>query len=237
MPLRYVGMIGGCAAVGGMMFVLAEPYQLARLTAFLHTSASCEAKNCYQSVQGQIGIGSGGVLGAGLGKSLQALWLPEAQTDFILAMVGEQLGVLGILALITLYGMIAYAGLRTARRAANRHTKLLAAGLTSLILCQAIVNIFVVLGIAPLTGVPLPFISYAPTNLLVMLSSIGLLLGIARPATKELRLVDRRPQRRTAAVAGSGREDSYVAYDNRDRSGRNSRPRGAGAGRSGRTAS
>ena len=104
---------------------------------------------------------------------------------------------LGILVVVSLYGMIAYAGMRTARRAATRYTKLLASGLTSLILCQGILNIFVVLGIAPLTGVPLPFISYAPTNLLVMLVSIGLLLGIARPAARELRLVDGHEQRRT----------------------------------------
>lgn len=235
MPLRYVGMLVGAATVAAMMFVLAEPYQLTRLTTFLHPwAASCKVSYCYQSVQGQIGIGSGGIFGAGLGKSLQALWLPEAQTDFILAVVGEQLGVLGILALITLYGMIAYAGLRTARRAATRYTKLLASGLTALILCQAILNIFVVLGIAPLTGVPLPFISYAPTNLLVMLCSVGLLMGIARPAAKELRLVDRREQRRMAAVSREEREDTYVAYDNRDRGRRDGGTRGAGAGGRGR---
>jgi cell division protein FtsW len=80
--------------------------------------------------------------------------------------------------------MIAYAGLRTARRAVGRYAKLLATGLTSLILCQGILNIFVVLGLAPLTGVPLPFISYAPTNLCVMLASVGLLLNISRPARR-----------------------------------------------------
>ena len=108
-------------------------------------------------------------------------YLPEAQTDFILAVIGEELGVLGIFGVVFLYGMIAYAGLRTARRAADRYAKLLATGLTSLILCQGILNIFVVLGLAPLTGVPLPFISYAPTNLCVMLAAVGLLLNIAAP--------------------------------------------------------
>ena len=108
-------------------------------------------------------MGSGGLLGVGLGKSVQKIfYLPEAQTDFILAVIGEELGVLGICGVVFLYGMIAYAGLRTARRAVGRYPKLLASGLTSLILCQGILNIFVVLGLAPLTGVPLPFISYAP---------------------------------------------------------------------------
>jgi cell division protein FtsW len=137
--------------------------------------------------------------------------------------------VLGVLVVVSLYGMIAYAGLRTARRAATRYTKLLASGLTSLILCQGILNIFVVLGIAPLTGVPLPFISYAPTNLLVMLASIGILLGIARPAARELRLVDREEQRRTWAVTDDGTSDP-----GRDR--RHRGTRGTSAGRSRRAA-
>ncbi len=86
--------------------------------------------------------------------------------------------------------MIAYAGMRTARRAATRYAKLLATGLTSLILCQGLLNIFVVLGLAPLTGVPLPFISYAPTNLCVMLAAVGLLLNISRPTARRLKVVD-----------------------------------------------
>jgi cell division protein FtsW len=180
--------------------VLVEPYRLLRLTAFLHPFSQ-ESGAGWQSAQGQIAVGSGGFSGVGLGQSVAKVqWLPEAQTDFILAVVGEELGLLGIMGLACLYGMIAYAGLRTARRAASRYTKLLASGITSLILCQGILNIFVVLGIAPLTGVPLPFISYAPTSLIVMLISVGLLLAIARPAARELRLVDRREQRAATAV-------------------------------------
>jgi cell division protein FtsW len=236
MPLRYVAIIIGVALVAGVMFVLAEPYQRARLLSFLHPFSS-EATGGYQAAQGQIAIGSGGFFGDGLGKSLQKLfWLPEAQTDFILAVIGEELGVLGIVALVSLYGMIAYAGLRTARRAATRHTKLLASGLTSLILCQATLNIFVVLGIAPLTGVPLPFISYAPTNLLVMMSSVGLLLSIARPAAKELKLVDRRPARAVTAASREVNGDAYGYAEDRDRSRRDGRSRGAGTGRRGRAA-
>ena len=123
---------------------------------------------------------------------------------------------LGVFGVVFLYGMIAYAGLRTARRAAQRYAKLLATGLTSLILCQGILNIFVVLGIAPLTGVPLPFMSYAPTNLCVMLASIGLLLNISRPGARRLKVVeapssdrsadrDRRRRDRRARRAGLGR--------------------------------
>ncbi len=214
-PLRYLAMLALLAVAAVMVLVMAQPYQQARLTSFLHPWSSKSTAG-FQAVQGQIALGSGGLLGVGLGRSVQKIfYLPEAQTDFILAVIGEELGVLGIFGVVFLYGMIAYAGLRTARRAAGRYAKLLATGLTSLILCQGILNIFVVLGLAPLTGVPLPFISYAPTNLCIMLASIGLLLNIARPATRRLQAVE--PPTRERAT-------------DRDRGGGNRRARDPGAG-------
>jgi cell division protein FtsW len=189
MPMRYLAILAGVAIAVVLVMTMAQPYQRARLTAFLNPWASKSTAG-FQAVQGQIALGSGGLLGVGLGKSVQKIfYLPEAQTDFILAVIGEELGVLGICGVIFLYGMIAYAGLRTARRAADRYAKLLATGLTSLILSQGVLNIFVVLGLAPLTGVPLPFISYAPTNLCIMLASIGLLLNISRPGARRLKMV------------------------------------------------
>jgi cell division protein FtsW len=216
-PWRYLALLAGLGAALVMLLAVAQPYERARLTAFLHPwAAATKSSTGYQAVQGQIALGSGGLFGVGLGRSVQkAFYLPEAQTDFILAVIGEELGVLGILGVVCLYGMIAYAGLRTARRAAGRYAKLLATGLTSLILCQGILNIFVVLGLAPLTGVPLPFISYAPTNLCVMLASVGLLLNIARPGARRLRLVG--PTKGEPAA-------------HRDRGGRDRWARGAGAG-------
>ena len=195
MPMRYLGILLGVAAVAILLMAVAQPYQRARLTSFLNPWASKSTAG-FQAVQGQIALGSGGFFGVGLGKSVQKIfYLPEAQTDFILAVIGEELGVVGIFGVVFLYGMIAYAGLRTARRAVGRYPKLLATGLTSLILCQGILNIFVVLGLAPLTGVPLPFISYAPTNLCIMLAAVGLLLNISRPGARRLRVVDTPPQR------------------------------------------
>jgi cell division protein FtsW len=215
MPIRYIVVLAVVAGGLVMLLALAQPYQRARLTAFLNPWASKSSAG-FQAVQGQIALGSGGLLGVGLGKSVQKIYyLPEAQTDFILAVIGEELGVLGITGVIVLYGMIAYAGLRTARRAVGRYAKLLATGLTSLILCQGILNIFVVLGIAPLTGVPLPFISYAPTNLCVMLAAVGMLLNISRPGARRLKVVEA-PQRDAAA--------------DRDRRRRDRRARRAGAG-------
>jgi cell division protein FtsW len=198
LPMRYLGILAGLAVIGILVMAVAQPYQRARLTAFLNPWASKSTAG-FQAVQGQIALGSGGIFGVGLGKSVQKIfYLPEAQTDFILAVIGEELGVLGICGVVCLYGMIGYAGLRTARRAADRYTKMLATGLTSLILCQGILNIFVVLGLAPLTGVPLPFISYAPTNLCVMLAAVGLLLNISRPGARRLKVV-RPPTRESAA--------------------------------------
>jgi len=221
MPLRYLAAVAAIGALAVGLFAIAQPYERARLASFLHPW-SVGASTGYQAVQGQIALGSGGLLGVGLGQGVQKIYyLPEAQTDFILAVVGEELGVVGIFGVVFLYGMIAYAGLRTARRAVGRYAKLLATGLTSLILCQGILNIFVVLGLTPLTGVPLPFISYAPTNLCVMLASVGLLLNISRPGARRLQVVDAPKSERP---------------EDRDRRRRDRWARRAGAGGGGRAA-
>ncbi|MFL5817157.1 MAG: putative lipid II flippase FtsW [Conexibacter sp.] len=223
-PLRYLGYLaaGGVVLIG--MLVLVQPYQQARLTAFLDPWASASSSG-FQSVQGQIALGSGGLLGVGLGQSVQKVfYLPEAHTDFILAVIGEELGVVGVSTVIALFGLIAWSGLRIARAATEPYAKLLATGLTSLILCQATLNIFVVLGIAPLTGVPLPFISYGPTNLMVILASVGLLLNVAEGNRIGLRLVEPSSRRRTAPPDRDG------GAADRDRRRRDGGPRRAGAG-------
>jgi cell division protein FtsW len=195
-PMRHLAILAGVGVCCVLVIALAQPYQRARLTAFLHPSNSAGASSAaYQALQGQIAIGSGGLFGVGIGQGVQkAFYLPEAQSDTILAVVGEEIGVLGIFGLLCLYAMIAWSGFRIARRATNRYAKLLASGLTSLILSQAMLNVFVVLGLAPLTGVPLPFISYAPTNLCIVLASVGLLLNISSPRGPRLRIVDPSPQ-------------------------------------------
>ena len=131
-------------------------------------------------MQGQIAIGSGGLFGVGPGQSVQKIfYLPEAPTDFILAVIAEELGMVGVWALLFLYGLIAYAGLRAAKSARSLYSALIAVGVTALILSQAILNTFAVLGLAPLTGVPLPFVSYGSSSLIVMLAGMGLLLNVA----------------------------------------------------------
>ena len=219
MPMRWLGaaMLGGSGVV--LLYALSASYRRDRLMTFLDPWAHAGNEG-FQAVQGQIALGSGGVFGRGLGESLQKnLFLPEAHTDFILAIVGEELGVVGIWGILFLYGLVAYAGLRIARNAHGTYAKLLAAGVTSLFLCQAMLNCFTVLGLAPLTGVPLPLISYGSTNLIVLLVGLGLVLNVASGGHVQLRAVP--------DVAGSRRDGS--AQD-RDRRRRNSRARGAGAG-------
>jgi len=231
-PMRYLGYLLAGGAVLVLLLVLVQPYQQARLTAFLDPWASASSSG-FQSVQGQIAIGSGGLLGRGLGESVQkAFFLPEAHTDFILAVIGEELGAVGVSAVVALFGLIAWSGLRIARAATGQYAKLLATGLTSLILCQATLNIFVVLGIAPLTGVPLPFISYGPTNLTVMLAAVGLLLNVAEGSRAGLRLVEpeRSRARRRAAQTPSDRERAAADRDRRRRDG-GARRAGAGSRR------
>jgi cell division protein FtsW len=178
-PIHNLGVVGGTLAGLALILALAEPYRRARLTAFLDPFADA-GDSGFQAVQALTAIGSGGFFGVGLGESVQKVfYLPEAHTDMILAIIGEELGLIGILVVIVLYGMIGYAGLRTAKLSRDHYSKLLAAGITSLILCQAALNLFAVLGLMPLTGVPLPFISYGSSNLIVLLAAMGLLMGVA----------------------------------------------------------
>ncbi len=184
-------LFAGLAALA-FIAALAEPYRRARLTSFLDPWADAQGDG-FQSVQAMIAIGSGGFFGVGLGESVQKLfYLPEAHTDMILAVIGEELGLVGMSVVLFFYGMIAYAGLRSARMAKDYYAKLVAAGITSVILIQATVNFFAVLGVLPLTGVPLPFISYGNSNLVVLLVGMGILINVSRQsaARPALRLVD-----------------------------------------------
>ena len=213
-PMRHLGVIFGVLAFLATVLAIVEPYRRARLMSFADPWADAGGDG-FQAVQSMIAIGSGGFFGVGLGESVQkVLYLPEAHTDMILAIIGEELGVLGITILAGLYAMIGYAGFRTAKLARDRYSTLLAAGITSLILAQAVLNFFAVMGLMPLTGVPLPFVSYGNSNLIVMLGGMGLLLNVAQhgglAARQPLRSVDgeRADERRTAADRDRGRRDS-----------------------------
>jgi cell division protein FtsW len=213
--IRDLALIGGAVAVVIVLAIMIEPYRMERLTGFLDPSADPSGAG-FQANQARIALGSGGIFGVGLGESLQkAFYLPEAHTDMIAAVIGEELGLMGIAMVVGLFAMFGYAGLKTAQKARDRYTKLLAAGLTGLVLAQATINLFAVLGLAPLTGVPLPFVSYGNSSLLCMLAAVGLLLNIARAPGARLRVVDGGKQRQTKS---------------RDSGRRNRRARGARAG-------
>jgi cell division protein FtsW len=234
--LRNLAIIMGCAFVVVALYALVKPYARARLTSFLDPWAHASSSG-FQAVQGQIAIGSGGLFGVGPGESVQKIfYLPEAPTDFILAVIAEELGALGVCALLFLYGLIAYAGLRAAKGARSMQSALIAVGATSLIVSQALLNVFAVLGLAPLTGVPLPFVSYGSSSLIVMLASMGLLLNVASGGTAHVRAVST-PRRRSADARERERArlgDEQDAED-RDRRRRHSGARRAGA-RGGRRA-
>jgi cell division protein FtsW len=168
--------------IGGLALLLAivEPYRMARLTAFLDPSADAAGAG-FQAAQAKIALGSGGLFGVGIGNGVQkAFYLPEAHTDMISAVIGEELGLVGIAAVLGLFGMFGYAGFKTAQKAKDNYAKLLVAGLTSLILVQATINLCAVMGLAPLTGVPLPFVSYGNSSLMACLFAVGLILNVAR---------------------------------------------------------
>jgi cell division protein FtsW len=200
---RTLAPVGAVIALVALIMIAIHPYQEARLTGFLHPGSDTSGAG-FQAKQATIAVGSGGLLGVGLGESVQkASYLPEAHTDMIAAVIGEELGLAGMFVLVGLFGMFGYAGLRAAHRARDRFSKLLAAGLTSLIMAQAALNLFAVLGLAPLTGVPLPFVSYGGTSLVLTLAATGLILNVAaRPAQASKRTSSGRAGRATAGARG-----------------------------------
>jgi cell division protein FtsW len=173
----------GMAGVTGMLvsiLIVVEPYRLQRLTGFLDQSGDQLSTN-YQSIQGLYAIASGGWFGTGLGEG-RAKWnyLPHPETDFIFAIIGEELGLIGTLVVLGLFGLLAYAGLRIARRVKDPFMQLAAAGATAWLAVQAIVNIGAVIGVLPITGIPLPLVSYGGSALIPTLIVLGMLLSFAK---------------------------------------------------------
>lgn len=189
-----------------------EPYRRARFLSFLDPWSDPQV-NGYQTIQAQLALGSGGLFGQGLGESVQkVLYLPEASTDMILAVIGEELGFLGILAVVLAFGLVGFAGFSVALRARDPYTKLVAAGATALVCGQAALNICAVLGLAPLTGVPLPFVSYGGTSLVVSLALVGIVLNIAvnDGAHARASLPDRGGRDRRPRDAGARRRRGFA---------------------------
>ena len=213
-PVRTLAAGSGIAGMLVLAAIWFEPYRRARIFSFIDPWHDPQGAG-FQSVQAMIALGSGGIFGVGLGESVQKIYyLPEASTDMIFAIVGEELGLVGVLAVIGAFALFAYAGLNIALRCHDPFGKRLAAGLTALVCGQAAVNVSAVMGLAPLTGVPLPFVSYGGSSLVVGLASVGILLNIAvnHGVTAVSEVPDRRRRNSRARPARArGRGSAQVA--------------------------
>jgi cell division protein FtsW len=171
-----------------LLLVVTSRYRLARFTSFFDSQDTNPLGPNMQTIQGKYALGSGGLFGVGLGASKEKWgWVLESTNDFIFAIIGEELGLVGTLCVTALYGGLAFAGLRVARRATDTFSRLAAAAITAWIVMQAMVNIGVVIGVLPITGVPLPLVSYGLSSVLVTMVALGMLMSFARrePGARE----------------------------------------------------
>jgi cell division protein FtsW len=183
--LLYLGAIGMVGAVGIVFMIVLFPWRLGRVTAFLDPWADAQGTG-FQVVQSLIAVGSGGTNGLGFAQGRQKmLFLPFAHSDFIFAVVGEELGLLGALTLVSVFGVFLWRGVRVARRAPDRFGMLLGLGIVVGIVAQALFNISVVLSLVPTKGIPLPFISYGGSSMMLTLVSVGVLLNISQQGTAQ----------------------------------------------------
>jgi cell division protein FtsW len=193
MPIRYFGLVVLMVAGAVTLLTLIEPWRIARLTAFTDPFKDASGAG-YHTVESLYALGSGGLWGVGLGDGTSKYWVPNANSDYVFAIIGEELGLLGALAVLVLFGLFAYTGMRIARRNADPFVRL-AAGTATIWLCgQAVINIGYVTGLLPVTGIPLPFISAGGTSLLVSFFVLGMLTSFARheaPAVAVARKAER----------------------------------------------
>jgi len=197
--LLYLGAIGAAVMGAAYLMVTQTAYQLQRIESFLDPFRD-PLKSGYNAVQSLMALALGGITGAGLGASRQKyLYLPAPSTDFIFAIIGEEWGLIGTLTVLALFVMVAYQGYRIAIKAPDTFSGLLAAGITTWLVAQACINMMVVTALLPVTGIPLPFISYGGSALIINLVAVGILLSISRETTQTGSMLD--------AVFGVGRRD------------------------------
>lgn len=191
-PLRIFAVFAAAGAVGIVFLTLAAPYRMARFTSWLSPEDD-RLGTGWQLIQGQYALGTGGWWGVGLGASREK-WgsLPEAHTDFIYSVIGEELGLVGTIAVLVLFATLIFATYRVIRNARETFVKVAAAGVGAWVLFQAIVNIGAVLGLLPITGVPLPLVSYGGSSLVPTLAALGMLMGFARVEPAAARALTKR---------------------------------------------
>jgi cell division protein FtsW len=185
--LRALGSMTAIAGLVAVPVMLGAGYRRERLFAFLSGGSDC-LNAAYQSCQGLLALGSGHLFGLGLGSSRQKyLFLPHPQTDFIFAILGEETGLVGALTVLLLFALLLVLGIRAARRAVDPFGFLLASGVTAWLSLQVLINVGAVVGVLPITGVPLPLISFGGTSLLVSLAGLGLVASVSRRGSSRRR--------------------------------------------------
>jgi len=183
LELRYFGIAGIAALVPLYIFIFHSTYRHNRILAFLNPYSDPLGKG-FQIIQSFIAVGTGGISGVGLMEGKQKLFfLPEPQTDFIFSVIGEELGLIGCIAIVAVFAIILVRGLKASNACKDDFGRLLAIGLTVMIVGQALVNMSVVLGLLPTKGIPLPFVSYGGSSLLVNLAAVGILLNISQQSS------------------------------------------------------
>jgi cell division protein FtsW len=192
--LRWVGLAGAILVAFGALAVLVEPYRVNRVVTALNPWSDAQGHG-YQAVQALLAFGTGGIKGVGLGLSRQKFfYLPEAHTDFIFAIIGEEAGLIGTLAVVLAFAVLLFAGIRVAMGARDPFGKLVAGALTGMLAFQAVLNMAAVTGVFPVTGKPLPFISYGGSSMLVTLISVGLILSVSEFGAHAPRVVRAKPK-------------------------------------------
>lgn len=204
-PWRVLGGLMGLVAIGAAVLVTTNTSRIARILGFLDPTSDPTGIN-HQPMQALYGLATGGWLGVGLGRSRQK-WgsLAESHTDYVLAIIGEELGLIGTLVVLVLFVVLAWAGVRIALRSSTYFTRWVSAGITAWLLMQALINIMVVLGLLPVLGVPLPFLSYGGSALLANVMAVGILVACARDEPDARAWLRRRaqakaPKRRLSAI-------------------------------------
>lgn len=181
MPLRMFGLLCGAGTAAAAFIAVSSPHSLERLLSFRDPFADAGDAG-FQAVQGFYALSSGGWFGVGLGASREkwAGGLPEAHTDYVFAIIGEELGLLGTLTVLALFTVLIFSGVRIAQRSSDLFSRLAATGVTAWLACQAVINMGAVVGLLPITGIPLPLVSFGGSAMLATLAAVGMLLAFAR---------------------------------------------------------
>jgi cell division protein FtsW len=198
MPARYFGVLVAVVIGGILALAFAAPYRWERIMTYLHPFQDAQGSG-FHTVEGLYALASGGIFGVGLGQGTSKYgWVPNANSDYVFAIIGEELGLLGCLAVLVLFGLLAYTGMRVARRSADPFVRLVTGAATVWLCGQAVINVGYVTGLLPVTGIPLPFISAGGTSLLASFFVLGMLVSFARheaPAVAAARRDERRGRR------------------------------------------